>query len=757
MNVQGGLPSAYIYSVLMDGDGHLWVSTNKGVSKWDREKGRFYNFDPHDGLQGYEFNARSSLAASDGVFYFGGVDGVNFFDPAAIEEEGDSDFPVYLSDLQVNDLVFREKGYVGEADTIHLGPDENTIALEFNALDFNSGGHNHYRYRLKGYDDTWTEAYHLNHARYTRLPPGAYTLEVMAANSRMVWSSQVRKLHFLIATPWWKRWWAWTLYVLAAAAVFFVAFRSWSQRRSARREASYLRQVDEIKNRFFTNITHEFRTPLTMIMLPVARAIREARQLDDQELRTIQQQGKKLQYFIDQLMKLRIMREQGIVPQMINSDVIEYLGYLADSFQGYALEKDIDFSFEPAYDYLFMDYDQEKLSFIVSNLLVNAFKFTPAGGQVRLEVDRRMDELILNVHDTGSGIAPEHQPRIFDEFYQVEPERPDGSGIGLALVRQMAGLLGGTVTVSSQPGHGSLFTVRLPIRQEAPSQESIAPPGSGREPAAAQPAGRAAGHQRRILLIEDNPLVQRVIGQELQKEYYLDYAGDGREGLDKALADPPDLVICDILLPKMNGYAVCRKLKSDERTSHVPLIMLTALSDGDSRVRGLECGAEAFLVKPFDDRELRVRIEQLLKLSERLRATGSNERRSEILDAEAPAEEAAFVQHFRRLVEDQLTDPDFSVPALCKSMGLSHTQLHRKLKAITGLSAIQLIRQIRLDKAKELLAETELNISEIAYRVGFAHPPALHRACKRWFGAAPSEYRASFKPTPSTGFWSGRN
>ncbi len=742
MNVQGGLPSAYIYGGLMDREGHLWVSTNKGISKWDRKKGRFYNFDPNDGLQGYEFNTRSCLAASDGTFYFGGVDGVNFFTPATIDEEGYSDFPVYLSALQVNDRVFREGGYVGEADTIHLGHDENTIALEFGALDYNSGGHNHYRYILEGYDDGWTEAYHLNYARYTKLPPGAYSLQVMAANSRMVWSPQKRTLHFLIATPWWKRGWAWSLYAAAAAAFVFVAFRSWSQRRRARQEANYLRQVDEIKNRFFTNITHEFRTPLTMIMLPVARAIREARQLDDQELRIIQQQGKKLQYFIDQLMKMRSMHEQGVLPQLINGDVIEYLGYLADSFQGYALEKNIDFSFEPAYDYLFMDYDQEKLSFIVSNLLVNAFKFTPTGGQVRLEIGRYENELIVHVHDTGLGIATEHQARIFDEFYQVEPERPEGAGIGLALVRQMTTLLDGTVSLNSEPGQGSVFTVRLPIRQEAPSQESMGPPSAAEPAPFVTPAsGEVAGNQRRILLIEDNPLVRRVIGQELQKEYHLEYAGDGEEGLDKALTDRPDLVICDVLLPKMNGYAVCRKLKSDERTSHIPLIILTALSDGDSRIRGLECGAEAFLAKPFDDRELRVRIEQLLKLSDRLRAISSGKLIDRGLAAEAPAEEAAFVQHFRRLVEAELTDPDFSVPALCRSMGLSHTQLHRKLKALTGLSAIQLIRQIRLDKAKELLAETQLNISEIAYETGFNDPSYFGRVFAKETGHPPSAYR----------------
>jgi|GEM_PF-3916361 len=748
---QGGLASEYIHAILEDEQGNIWVSTNQGLSKFDRTAEQFFSFGPKDGVQRFQFNSRAALKAQDGTFYFGGANGFNRFSPEAVFLDTGPSYPVYLTSLEVNEQPFRNQGYIGELESLRLNYRQNTLSFEFVALDYLSHGHNHYRYRLLGLNEAWTDLYHQNRVHYGKLPPGNYTFEVMAANDQMVWNPEIRRLNIDITAPWWQRWWAGLLFFLLLLAGALLFYRYWVKRSNIRKEAQQLRILDEIKNRFMTHITHAFRTPLTVITKPVVRAIQEGRSLEREELGLIYEHGEQLKYFIDELLDLRSIEAATMEVKYIYGDLVEYVQYLTDAFQGQAFAKNIELEFQAEQDYLLMNYDRKKIMQILSHLLSNAIKYTPPKEQVLVRLSRKSNWMKLQVSDPGPGIDPEVLPRIFDKFSHSDHEQYAGTGIGLTIVRELTQLLGGTVSVDSQPGQGACFTIRLPIKKGAPQEEEAPSPFSlpafplAGATKAEKTGGTMAGDK--ILIIEDNAAVRRLIAYCLKDRYSLAFAAGGKEGLDKAFGKIPNLVLCDIMMPEMNGYEVCRHLKEDERTSHIPVILLTALGDTDSRVKGLAAGADAYLAKPFDDRELQEQVKQLLLQRQRLQVVFQKQtaptRGARRLTGERE-EEDPFLLRFRAKVEKELANPDFSVPQLCKELGVSHTQLHRKLKAISGMSAIQMIKSIRMEKAKILLQDTDLSVGEIAYKTGYNDPSYFGRVFARYAGKSPSNYRDEY-------------
>lgn len=520
-------------------------------------------------------------------------------------------------------------------------------------------------------------------------------------------------------------------------------------------EADKLQEVDELKSRFFANIAHEFKTPLTLISGPVENLLEETKdKYFVDQLLLVKRNSSRLLSLINQLLDLSKL-ESGVTRlELYKDDIISFLKGLTFSFQSLADEKDITLECHTSVETLRMDFDRDKIEKIVFNLLSNAFKFTPSLGTIKVFIDRTTnngtDSIIIKVADSGFGIPESQLPFIFNRFYQADNAQirtADGSGIGLALTRELIELHGGNITVASTSGAGSVFTVHLPFRDDASVKESVL----HEEPkiingieslkdsgSATEVSDNDAQKQEMVLVIEDNQEVREFIINSIKNSYHVIAATNGDEGIDMATSEIPDLIISDVMMPGKNGYETCRILKGDERTSHIPVILLTAKASFENKIEGLETGADDFIPKPFSTRELLVRIKNLITTRKKLREKYLDAALSDVGTAGHTIEDA-FLVKIREAVEAQLDNSDFSIEDLSREIGMSRTQVHRKLKALTNQSASQFMRSIRLHHGKTLLQKGTLNVSEVAYKVGFNSPAYFSTCYVSQFGYSPSE------------------
>ncbi len=497
-----------------------------------------------------------------------------------------------------------------------------------------------------------------------------------------------------------------------------------------------LRERDRLKDNLYTSITHEFRTPLTVIM-----GMADRLQSATEEKHLILQNSRKLLQLINQMLELAKLRDGQYKPDYWQGDVIPLLHYLTDAFQSYAQTCSVQLSFYPLVASVCMDHDPDWLERIISNLIGNAIKFTPKGGQigVRVSINSTQTELQIQVQDSGKGIAPQQIPYIFDWFYQSQTQLSgQGSGIGLALVKEVVQSLNGTIEVNSQPGRGTTFRVCLPIRRMAPLQAANRPVVEKQENSIVErdktlplPDSDAPA----ILIIEDNYDVARYLELSLPEPYQVQLVSDGKTGIAVAQEEIPDLVICDVMMPEMDGFTVCRMLKTDERTSHIPIILLTAKATDQDRLAGLSEGADAYLTKPFNRDELLVRIKNLIALRKILQQ--QSQRRNQ--PSQLPVREAGFLKKIDTILESELDNDAFQVVDLCREIGMSRTQLHRKITALTGSAIADYIRIYRLNRSRTFLETENLTVAEAAYRTGFKSPSHYSRAFKQQFGYSPSQ------------------
>lgn len=512
-----------------------------------------------------------------------------------------------------------------------------------------------------------------------------------------------------------------------------------------------IEELDQAKSRFFANISHEFRTPLTVIM-GVAGQLRGHKK----EQKLIQRNSQNLLQLVNQLLDLAKLESGALKLDNLQADVVAYLQYLTESVHSMADEKGVKLLFYSEEKALVMDFDEQKIKHIIYNLLSNAIKFTEAGGKVILHaraITRKgQSYLQIKVSDTGAGIPPTELPHIFDRFYQVDspsPQEKTGTGVGLALTKELVALMGGEIAVKSELGEGSEFQLLLPVRQQAPMGQphlqdivSADPPSSGESSHFSAILPHLKPHAAKLLLIEDSSDVVTYIESLLKKEYQLTVAQDGQAGIDLAVETLPDIIISDVMMPKKNGYEVCRALKTDERTSHIPILLLTAKAAHEDKVEGLKEGADAYLTKPFDPEELLVRIENLVETRRKLQERYSNKLVTTLTQSKKTGSlDEIFLQKLVKVVEDRLDDTDLGVVDLCRAANLSNMQVNRKLKALTGETPSRFIRAIRLEKAMELLRSTDLNVSEVAYEVGFKDPNYFSRSFSEKFGHSPNVMR----------------
>jgi signal transduction histidine kinase/ligand-binding sensor domain-containing protein/DNA-binding response OmpR family regulator len=751
-SMKGGLGSNQVVSIAPDNLGNLWLGTGHGISRFSPSSGQFRNFDARDGLPDNECNL-GSVHSHNGRLLFGTINGAVGFEAAQIKQN------TVIPPVHLTGVMVQEKMRPVPLEQLELSHRENFLSFEFVSLNYDSPEKNQYAFQLEGLDKDWINSGNRRFARYTDLRPGTYTFRVKASNNDGVWNQAGTSLRVIVHPPWWETGWAYAFYAFLAFALIWLARRQLINRERLRSElklerlsAEKLQEVDALKSDFFANLSHEFRTPLTLIKATVDKLQSAPIDARESDYQLIERQARQLLDMINQLLDLSKLEAGKLA---LNAHPVELSGFLKDvagSFAALFESRRLTFRYTLPLQPVWVNADQNNLMRILSNLLTNAAKFTPAGGQVQFLVfleNLHSDALNvrITVEDTGIGISAQQLPNIFDRFFQADSSITrsyQGTGIGLALVKELVELHNGVIKVESTPGTGTVFTIQLTLplvdqpRQATPQEAYDVPTKD--EDALAGENKLVAGQKAQLLIIEDNADLRNFLVDSFASEYKTLAAGNGNEGLELAMAHLPDLIISDIMMPEIDGTELCRRLKTDERTSHIPVILLTAKAGTENKLQGLETGADDYLTKPFERPELLIRVKNLLASRKLLRERFGKQLLVQPAEISVTSADEKFLQKVFALLEENLSDADFDVTAFSQEIGMSQTHLHRKLTALLGQSANELIRTFRLKRAASLLAQQHGNVSEIAFIVGFTNANYFSKCFRDQFGQTPTEY-----------------
>ena len=764
-----GLPNKVVYGVVHGVDNNLWVSTNRGLARLNLKTLTFNNFNKSDGLQEDEFNTNSFFQGASGELLFGGINGITIFRPSELSDRK-NDSKIRLLELKINNKVvpIEPKGGLPQAieylPRLQLAHHQNLLSFEFGLMDFTNPIKNRYRYKLDGIDRNWVEAGTQRFASYAHLSSGHYTFQVMGSADGEQWSAPIA-LQFRIHPPFYRTWWAYSIYVLL---IFYLAY-FWYQNQLKRvrlqeqvlyqgREATRLAELDTLKTRFFTNISHEFRTPLTLILGPLTDILKKYP--EEKMFPIMQRNALRLKTLINQLLDLSKLEAGQLTLDAQQGDLAQFLRNLVASFESLAKSKNLIFHYEQSHTQYITYFDADKIEKIVTNLLSNAIKFSSEHGRVELRVKYTPQQVILEVQDCGIGIEPERLPRIFDRFYQVDDSNRrnyEGTGIGLALVKELVGVLKGEIKVDSIVGRGSTFTLLLPHLQEASQGRTLIIPDSialqssmqtvvETAPTSINPAP-TLDDRALLLIVEDNPDLRTYIRSIFANTYQIIEAQDGQEGLEKTLELIPDLVICDLMMPRLDGFGFCSAVKSNALSNHIPVVMLTAKATLEDRLEGLDLGADDYLAKPFNTVELQTRVNNLIKQRQLLQQKYSQPLPTIPVQEEAPVTvkvlsmDEKFLQKVDEVIEQYLDQSSFDVDTFAREMQLTPVQLRRKLKALTNQTITEYVRNYRLDRAAVFLQNRAGTVSEIAYQVGFESLPYFSKVFFERYGQNPSEWK----------------
>jgi signal transduction histidine kinase/DNA-binding response OmpR family regulator len=653
----------------------------------------------------------------------------------------------------------------------------NSLHFDFAAPRFEDSERSEFQSFLEGFDQRWSGWSHDPSRSYTNLPSGQYRFHVRARDARGVVGRDAL-FAFSVLRPWYRSWIAYAAYALFACAALIVVWKVQLRRaqRGLQRDVEHLeleklRELDRMKSRFFTDISHEFRTPLTLILGPIGQMLQEVSAGDvRQRLLLVRRNAEYLLRLISQILDLSKVESGKMRLRAAEGDLVPVLRNIMLAFAAVAEQQEIDLQCETPDDAA-LYFDREVVEKIINNLLANALKFTPRGGTVRVRVRSAPPERATGrrsgwkhgfaeivVSDSGIGIPRDQLSQIFNRFYQVESGRSrEGIGVGLALVKELVELHGGTIAVDSEPGKGTTFVIRLPKgRDHLTADEIVHEPGVPLLPAvadASDPAEHAPANDeqpedaRTVLIIEDHAGVRSFLRNHLRPHYRVLEAKDGAEGLDLALSALPDLVLSDVMMAPMNGYDLCKAVKRHEKTCHIPVILLTARAGQEDKLTGLDTGADSYLVKPFDPSELLLQVKNLINQRRLLRERFSSAVILKPSEMTVTPMDEAFLTRVLAVIEQHMSDPEFDVERLGREVGLSRSQLHRKLRALTNQPPTLLIRSIRLQRAAEFLKQEAGSVAEVAYRVGFSSQAYFAKCFREQFGYAPKEYsRTALQP-----------
>ncbi|MBC8319830.1 MAG: response regulator [Bacteroidetes bacterium] len=773
------------FSIIEDKHKSLWLNTWKGLIRFNPQSPENESpilFDISDGLPFEGYNGSDPYLSKDGRIFVPGKggkqDGFFYFHPDSINYNKNIP-PIVVTRFLVNDVAINLYDRNFSKKYIDLNYNQDFFSFEFAALDYINPEKNNYAYYLEGLEDSWIYCGKRRFANYTNVPPGKYIFRVKGSNNDGCWNETGASIFIRIHPPPWETWWAYLLYVLFVLGLFY-AWRQYDLKRHRLKkqlEVEYLEkeklsELASMKSRFFANVSHEFRTPLTLILGPLRNLKKEVvSDKGKKDLSIIQRNSIRLQQLINQLLNLSKLESGKMKLQVQKLDVIQLVNRYTQNFESLATQKKIILKYLHDEDAIFVWIDTDKIEKILYNLLSNAFKFTPKGGSITIRISMaakdniNKKEVHISISDTGMGIRKDQLPHVFDRFYQASASHKsdlEGSGIGLALAKELVELHHGKISVSSQEGIGSVFNIFLPMGDEhledgdklmlpkqIDNQEVI-------EEIIAESHEPDSDNHKEILqskpillIVEDNSDLRLYIRGHLEEDYNIVEAFNGKLGFSQAIEIIPDLILSDVMMPEMDGYELCSIIKTDERTSHIPLILLTARVAQESKIEGLETGADDFLTKPFDPEELRIRIRNLINQRKSLKEKYIRDVRLKEIHEGSENEvhisiDQKFLLRARETVKKYLSDDSFDIAVFSSEMNLSRTQLHRKLRALIDQSATEFIRTVRLNEASVLLRHKTGNISEIALEVGFSNPGYFAECFKKQFGILPSQYAKKF-------------
>jgi signal transduction histidine kinase/DNA-binding response OmpR family regulator len=611
---------------------------------------------------------------------------------------------------------------------------------------------------MEGFHQDWiTDAGH-REATFTNLDPGDYTLKVQASNSDGQWTGETAILKITVLPPFWRSTPAFLLYCLVLIGMLLITRwiiitreRMNFKLEQQKIEVERIKALDEMKISFFTNVSHEFLTPLTLILTPIERLLAKATNTEDKNhFKLIHRNAKRLLHLVNQLLDLRKIEVQKVKLNLTKGDIVSFVEELVYSFSDLSEKKHIQLAFKSAVPQLQIVYDQDKVEKIIFNLLSNAFKFTPESGKVSVEISRDPAEAFvkIDVTDTGIGIPVDKLNQIFERFFQNE--MPDsivnpGSGIGLSITYEFVKMHGGFITVHSEPGKGSCFTVLLPARLEHTSELAEIPSPEPEPKQISAEEKELENAKPVLLLVEDHEDFRTYLRDNLKNVYSVIEASNGKEGFQKAITLIPDLVVCDVMMPEMNGVEFCRQLKSDPTISHVPVILLTARTSDEQKIEGFQSGADDYITKPFNFDVLQFRIKNLIDRRELFQKQFNKYLDVKASEVKITSLDEKFIQNAVRIVEENMANKDFSVEQMSRLLAVSRVLLYKKILSLTGKTPTDFIRTIRLQRAAQLLEKSQYTISEVAYQVGFNDPKNFSRHFKEQYHMLPSAYAAAKK------------
>ncbi|MEZ5038458.1 MAG: two-component regulator propeller domain-containing protein [Saprospiraceae bacterium] len=785
-HVLGDVSEDEIYGILPDDHGNLWISSRKGILKFNKKNDTYKLFQEEDGLEGQQYKKSSNLRSSTHKLYFGSTKGFLVFNPADL---GDETFAPSVVITNFNSVSSRKGATINNSQfktplkeaSLQLPWHQNTLFIDFVAINYSRPEKTQYAYRLEGLDD-WNYIGNRRNATYTNLDPGHYSFQVKATNGDGVWISESKVLQLYIPPPPWKRWWAYALYILFLAGIALVLLQMMRNRIKLQHQLKLeqLKQEQtqafhELKYRFFTNISHDLKTPLTLLLGPVEKLltyysndIQIRRQLN-----VAYKNGERLLYLINQLLDFRKLETNHTQLRTAKGNFVRFCHEVFLSFLEEARHRGMDYHFVAEAEDIQVYFDRDKIEKVVYNLLSNAFKFSPDGGSINVVISASSETtdtfksgyVQLKIIDKGVGMTNPTLETLFSPYADngtaTTYNQERSSGIGLSIVKGLTDLHHGTIEVESEYGKGATFYLRFPLGKAHLQTTEILADFNNSDAAIhykktknwnpAYPPQQAPlinetpqankENQPLLLIVEDNQDIQQYIIDIFQADYRILLAADGKEGLSLAMASNPDLIISDVMMPKMNGIEMCSQLKQELKTSHIPVILLSARTSLIFKVNGLETGADDYISKPFSPQILQIKAKNLLSSREKLKERFRTEATLSLQSLAVTTADERFMENLIRLIEKNMKDPSFGVEFLGKELRMTRVHLYRKIKALTGLTASEFVRNVRLRYAAKLLSNSFLNINEVSYEIGFQDPSYFRKCFKQMFGISPTQFR----------------
>lgn len=775
-----GLTTNFIRSILLDKSGNVWTGTAKGISKINPKTNEIQNFNNQDGLQTQGYYERSSLLLPDGQMIFGGYIGVNIFNPSDVTKNDRCPQVIFTKLSIFNQAISPSQGKhktsplkenIITSDKIKLKHNQSVFTIEFIGLNYNAPQKIQYSYLLEGIDNQWNNIGNQNSITFRNLNSGTYKLKVRASSPDGVWSNEnIATITLIVKPPYWKSWWAYLLYIFILLAIFYffwkyttLKIKSENELKIERAKLEKEEELHQEKLQFFTNISHEFRTPLTLLIGPLEKLqVQETDEAKKANIKLMSRNARRLLVMVNQLLDFRKTERGKMNLNVKFTDIIAFVNEIMNSYDELKENKKIHFEFKHTETVLMTWFDPEFIDKCLFNLLSNAFKFTPDGGKITVSVEKNKENINISVTDNGKGISPNELTLIFNRFYtgKEHSNLQPGTGIGLHLTKNLVELHHGTISVESTPYKKTTFTISIPTNQNIYSIDEFASETS----LTSQQINRYANdetiyeknfsdnfpdrHKKRILLVEDNDEIRIYIKEILGTNYTIHEAENGIIGLKMATLHDYNLIITDLMMPVMDGLQMSKQLKSNIETDHIPIIMLTAKSSIESKIEGLNIGADSYISKPFHPQHLTVRVAKLIEQREMFRERFSKKILLENIqhtETKYNSPDEVFLQKAISTILDKISDTDFNGDALAVELNISRMGLHRKFKALAGQSTGEFIRNVRLKKACELLSIPGKNVSEVCYDVGFNSPSYFTTCFTEVYKMTPSEFVKSLK------------